>query len=110
MAAKYPSGAQDKVQKALHEEKEGTLKIGKSDKKITSRKQAIAIGLSEAREEGKKVPEKKTASKQSGSVKKSAAPKKSMDKKTTKKKSESSKKTAPGKSTAPKKATEKKST
>ncbi|WP_428331772.1 DUF6496 domain-containing protein [Mucilaginibacter sp.] len=52
--------AEDKVHKALHEEKEGTLKSGKNGKKVTSRKQAIAIGLSEARIKGAKVPEKKS--------------------------------------------------
>lgn len=57
--AKYSEKAQDKVHKALHEEKEGTLESGRSGKKVTSKKQAIAIGLSEAREEGAKVPKKK---------------------------------------------------
>jgi len=61
--AKYSKKAQDKVEKAMHERKAGTLKSGRSGKKVTSRKQAIAIGLSEAREEGAKLPEKKTASK-----------------------------------------------
>ena len=56
--AKYSKKAQDKVEKAMHERKRGTLKSG-SGKKVTSRKQAIAIGLSEAREEGAKVPKKK---------------------------------------------------
>jgi hypothetical protein len=56
--AKYSEKAQDKVHQALHEEKEGTLKSG-SGEKVTSRKQAIAIGLSEAREAGAKVPKKK---------------------------------------------------
>ena len=56
--AKYSGKAQEKVHKALHEEKKGTLKSG-SGKKVTSRKQAIAIGLSEAREAGAKVPKKK---------------------------------------------------
>jgi len=60
MMAKYSKKAEDKVHEALHEEKEGTLKSGKSDKKVTSRKQAIAIGLSEARKEGAKVPTKKS--------------------------------------------------
>ncbi|WP_167443299.1 DUF6496 domain-containing protein [Mucilaginibacter endophyticus] len=55
---KYSEKAQDKVHKALHEEKEGTLKSG-SGKKVTSKKQAIAIGLSEARKAGAKVPKKK---------------------------------------------------
>jgi len=57
--AKYSEKAQEKVHKALHEEKEGTLKSG-NGKKVTSRKQAIAIGLSEAREAGAKVPKKKS--------------------------------------------------
>jgi hypothetical protein len=50
--ARYGKKAQDKVEKAMHERKRGTLKSGKSGKKVTSKKQAIAIGLSEAREEG----------------------------------------------------------
>jgi hypothetical protein len=54
--AKYGKKAQQKVKRAMHERKEGTLKSGRSGKKVTSRKQAIAIGLSEAREEGGKVP------------------------------------------------------
>jgi hypothetical protein len=62
MARKYSKAASKKVEKALHERKEGTLKSGKGGKggKVKSRKQAIAIGLSEARAEGKKVPKKKT--------------------------------------------------
>jgi hypothetical protein len=56
--AKYSEKAHDKVHKALHEEKEGTLKSG-SGKKVTSKKQAVAIGLSEARKVGAKVPKKK---------------------------------------------------
>lgn len=56
--AKYGKKAQDKVEKAMHEMKEGKLKTG-TGKKVTSRKQAVAIGLSEAREEGDKVPKKK---------------------------------------------------
>ncbi|EHQ31108.1 DUF6496 domain-containing protein [Mucilaginibacter paludis] len=55
---KYSAKAQGKVHEALHEEKEGTLKSG-SGKKVTSKKQAIAIGLSEARKAGAKVPKKK---------------------------------------------------
>ncbi|HVZ95436.1 MAG TPA: DUF6496 domain-containing protein [Chitinophagaceae bacterium] len=57
--AKYSKKAAQKVGRAMHEMKEGKLKSGKSGKKVTSRKQAIAIGLSEAREEGAKVPRKK---------------------------------------------------
>lgn len=56
--SKYGEKAQEKVEKTMHELKEGTLKSG-SGKKVTSRKQAIAIGLSEARKEGGKVPRKK---------------------------------------------------
>jgi len=55
---KYGPKAQEKVEKAIHEMKEGKLKSGKSGKKVTSKKQAIAIGLSEARKEGGKVPKK----------------------------------------------------
>lgn len=64
--AKYSKGAQRKVKKAMHERKEGTLKSGSSGKKVKSRKQAIAIGLSEARRAGKKVPKKKSKSSKSG--------------------------------------------
>ena len=61
MAAKYGKAAGKKVKRALHKEKAGTLKSGRSKKKVTSRKQAIAIGLSEARRAGAKVPAKKKA-------------------------------------------------
>lgn len=57
--AKYSRKAQKKVAKVMHEMKRGKLKMGKSGKKVTNPKQAIAIGLSEARKEGKKVPRKK---------------------------------------------------
>ena len=53
---KYSRGAQAKVKKAMHERKRGQLRSGGSGKKVKSRKQAIAIGLSQARREGKKVP------------------------------------------------------
>jgi hypothetical protein len=56
--AKYSEKAGEKVEKTMHEMKEGKLKSG-SGKKVTSRKQAVAIGLSEARKEGAKVPKKK---------------------------------------------------
>ena len=55
---KYGPLAQKKVEKAIHEMKRGTLKSGQSGKKVTSRKQAVAIGLSEAREAGGKAPKK----------------------------------------------------
>ncbi len=56
---KYGPKAQEKVEKAMHEMKEGKLKSGRSGKKVTSRDQAVAIGLSEARNEGGKVSTKK---------------------------------------------------
>lgn len=56
--AKYSKKAGEKVEQALHEKKKGELRTG-SGKKVTSKKQAIAIGLSEARKEGAKVPSKK---------------------------------------------------
>jgi hypothetical protein len=56
--AKYSKKAGEKVEQAMHEKKEGTLKTG-TGKKVTSKKQAIAIGLSEAKKEGAKVPKKK---------------------------------------------------
>ena len=62
--AKYGRKAQQKVGKAMRERKRGTLKSGRSGKKVTSHKQAIAIGLSEARREGAKAP-KKSSSKSS---------------------------------------------
>lgn len=56
MPRKYSKGSQRKVKKVMHEFKHGELKSGRSGKKVKSRKQAIAIGLSEARKAGKKVP------------------------------------------------------
>jgi len=78
MARKYSKSAGDDVERAMHKEKRGTLKSGKGGKggTVKSRKQAIAIGLSEARAKGKKVPKKAT--------------KKKAKKKTTKKKKKSS--------------------
>lgn len=55
---KFGPKASEKVEEAMHEMKEGTLKSGRSGKRVTSKKQAIAIGLSEARKEGGKVPRK----------------------------------------------------
>ncbi|KQW19224.1 hypothetical protein ASC80_17565 [Afipia sp. Root123D2] len=75
MARKYSKGAAKKVARAMHKRKKGTLKSGRSGKKVKSRKQAIAIGLSEARKEGKKVPKKKSAKKMT--AKKKTAKKKS---------------------------------
>jgi hypothetical protein len=61
--AKYGKKAQQKVKRAMHERKRGTLKSGRSGKRVKSRKQAIAIGLSQARREGGKVPRKKSKKK-----------------------------------------------
>ncbi len=58
MARKYGRKAERKVKKAMHERKRGTLRSGRSGRKVTSRKQAIAIGLSQARRAGAKVPRK----------------------------------------------------
>ena len=63
--AKYGRKAQSKVEKAMHERKHGTLRSGRSGKKVTSRKQAIAIGLSEARRAGGKVPRKRSSKRSS---------------------------------------------
>ena len=71
--AKYSKRAGKKVERAMHEKKRGQLKSGRSGKKVTSRKQAIAIGLSEARKEGAKVPKKGGAKK--GGAKKGGAKK-----------------------------------
>jgi len=59
MARKYSRGASKNVERAMKKRKKGTLRSGRSGKKVKSRKQAIAIGLSEARRKGKKVPRKK---------------------------------------------------
>ena len=59
MARKYSKKASEKVERAMHERKRGTLRSGGSGKKVTSRKQAIAIGLSQARKEGAKVPSRR---------------------------------------------------
>ena len=59
--ARYSKGAGKSVKRAMHKKKKGTLKSGRSGKTVKSRKQAIAIGLSEARKKGAKVPKKKAA-------------------------------------------------
>lgn len=82
--ATYGKKAGDKVEKAMHEKKEGTLKSGRSGKKVTSKKQAIAIGLSEARKAGGKVPADKTSAKKT-TAKKSTAAKKTPAAKTARK-------------------------
>jgi len=63
MARRYGKKASQKVRRAMHERKSGTLHSGRSGRKVKSRKQAIAIGLSEARRAGGKVPKKKSARK-----------------------------------------------
>ena len=67
--ASYSKKASKKVERAMHEKKKGTLRSGSSGKKVTSRKQAIAIGLSEARRSGAKVPKKKSSSSRKSSKK-----------------------------------------
>lgn len=69
--AKYGRKASEKVRRALHERKRGTLKSGRSGKKVKSRKQAIAIGLSEARRAGAKVPARKSSSRKRATSNKS---------------------------------------
>ena len=81
--ARYGKKAGEKVEKAMHEMKRGTLKSGRSGKKVTSKKQAIAIGLSEAREAGGKVPSAKKGSKKGS---KKSSKKRSSKKRTSKKK------------------------
>lgn len=78
MARRYSKKASKKVERAMRERKRGKLKSGRSGKKVTSRKQAIAIGLSEARRSGAKVPKKKSGGrkKKSGGRKKSSSKKK----------------------------------
>jgi Family of unknown function (DUF6496) len=63
--ARYGRKAQQKVERAMHERKRGTLRLGRSGKRVTSRKQAIAIGLSEARRAGGKVSSRRGASRHS---------------------------------------------
>jgi len=69
--AKYGKKAQSKVERAMRERKHGTLKSGRSGKRVKSRKQAIAIGLSEARREGGKVPRKGGRKRKGGGRKRS---------------------------------------
>jgi hypothetical protein len=83
MASKYGKKAQSKVKRAMHERKRGTLKSGRSGKTVKSRKQAIAIGLAEARRAGGKVPPKKSSSRKrkSPSRKSSSGKRKSSSRK-----------------------------
>jgi uncharacterized protein DUF6496 len=77
MARKYSKKASKKVERAMHERKRGTLRSGRSGKKVTSRKQAIAIGLAEARRSGAKVPKKSKSRKKRGRKKRKSSRKKS---------------------------------
>lgn len=91
--ARYSKKAQKTVGSAMRRKKKGTLTSGRSGKKVTSRKQAIAIGLSEARKKGAKVPKKKTAKKRTTAKKKSTAKKRTSAKKRTTAKKKSAGKT-----------------
>jgi hypothetical protein len=88
---KYSPKASKAVEREMHEYKRGKLKSGRSGRKVKNPKQAIAIGLSEARKEGAKVPAKKSSSKKSSSSKKKSS-KKSSSKSSSKKKSSSGRK------------------
>jgi hypothetical protein len=106
--AKYGKKAQSKVKRAMHKRKKGTLKSG-SGRKVKSKEQAIAIGLSEARKAGGKVPKKKTSSRKkstarkSSSLKKSSSSKKSTSRKSTARKSSTRSKSKSTKSRSKKK-------
>jgi hypothetical protein len=76
MARRYSKKASQKVKRAMHERKRGTLRSGRSGRKVKSRKQAIAIGLSEARRAGGKVPKKKSSSRKKSTGRKRASKKK----------------------------------
>ena len=80
MARKYGKAAQKKVKRAMHKRKRGTLKSGRSGRKVKSRKQAIAIGLSEARKRGAKVPKKKSSKRKRRSSKRKSSKRKSRRK------------------------------
>ena len=76
MARRYSKKASQKVKRAMHERKRGTLRSGRSGRKVTSRKQAIAIGLSEARRSGAKVPKRRSGSKRKTSRRRRSSKKK----------------------------------
>jgi hypothetical protein len=93
---KYSKGASKSVERAMHKEKKGTLKSGGSGKKVTNPKQAIAIGLSEAREKGEKVPppkkgKKKSSRKKSSSTKRTSSSRSGSTKRTSSSRSSSTK-------------------
>jgi uncharacterized protein DUF6496 len=72
MARRYSKKASQKVKRAMHERKRGTLRSGRSGRKVKSRKQAIAIGLSEARRAGAKVPKRRSSRKRRTSSRRSS--------------------------------------
>ncbi|HJY41897.1 MAG TPA: DUF6496 domain-containing protein [Steroidobacteraceae bacterium] len=76
MARRYSKKASQKVKRAMHERKRGTLRSGRSGRKVKSRKQAIAIGLSEARRAGAKVPKKRSSRKTKTGRRRSSSKKK----------------------------------
>ena len=76
MARRYSKKASQKVKRAMHERKRGTLRSGRSGRKVTSRKQAIAIGLSEARRSGAKVPKRRSSRKRKTSGRRRSSKKK----------------------------------
>ncbi|MEO8799798.1 MAG: DUF6496 domain-containing protein [Polyangiaceae bacterium] len=84
-ARKYGKKAAAKVKKVMHKKKKGTLKSGRSGKKVTSKKQAIAIGLSEARKAGAKVPKKRSTKKATKKTAKKTSAKRTAKKRSTKK-------------------------
>ncbi len=91
---KYSPKASKTVEREMHEFKRGKLKSGRSGKKVTNPKQAIAIGLSEARSEGAKVPAKKSSAKKKSSSKSSSKKKSTSRKKSSGRKKTSSKKSS----------------
>jgi topoisomerase IA-like protein len=91
---KYGKAAGKSVKRAMHKRKSGTLKSGRSGRKVTSRKQAIAIGLSEAREKGAKVPRKRSSSKKSSGGRKSTRKKSPSRKKSSSRKKSTRKKSS----------------
>jgi hypothetical protein len=76
MARRYSKKASQKVKRAMHERKRGTLRSGRSGRKVKSRKQAIAIGLSEARRSGAKVPQRRSSRKRKTGGRRSSSSKK----------------------------------
>ena len=91
---RYGRGASKSVERAMHKRKKGTLKSGRSGRTVKSRKQAIAIGLSEAREKGAKVPSRGSRKSSRKSTSRKGASRKSASRKSTSRKSTSRKSTS----------------